>query len=151
MSVVIDRASMADVAEMAPQMRMGDINEARAEGFEPYAALEMSFALSGSQAWTVRREGKIMAMWGIVQIDLLNGVAVPWLLTTYEVDLHPKDFFKASREVLARLRGRYSLLWNRIDARYDKALRWARRVGFEVGPPVEAKGYKFCLITMRGA
>lgn len=145
------RATMLDVVEILPSLRREDLAEVEAEGYAPMRkSLEMSLAMSGSQAWTVRRDGKIMAMWGVVEVNLLGGVAVPWALTTTEVDRHPKDFLRETLLSVRRLRSQYALLWNRVDARYTKALRWAKRAGFEVGSPITFKGYTFCLITMRG-
>jgi hypothetical protein len=145
------RARLADAAEMAPFMREEDAAEVLAEaGHTPYEALAYALALSGSQAWTVRVDKKIMAMWGVVPVDLLSGVGVPWLLTTYEVERHPKIFMRASREAVRWIRKRYNFAFNRIDARYEKALRWAKRIGFETFGPETADGYTFHAIVLRG-
>jgi hypothetical protein len=151
MSVVTSRATLSDAAEMAAHMRPEDVAEVWAEGRRtPYEALEMSLSLSGSQAWTVRHDGKILAMWGAAPIDLISGVAVVWLLTTDEVDRHPRSFMRATREAVRWLRDKYSISVNRIDARYLRAVRWARRAGFEVGEAMTLDGYTFHPITLRG-
>lgn len=147
MSAVTSRATLEDAIEMAPLMRREDLDEvwelSRQTGFE---ALVGSIDLSGSQAWTVRVNGKIMAMWGIVDVSIIGGIALPWALTTPEVDRHPKEFMRACREAVAFLRRHYTISINRVDARYEKALRWARRLGFEVQAPIKGA----CHIMLRG-
>jgi hypothetical protein len=146
--VEIRRATLEDAVEMAPRMRSEDAAEVWSLSRQtPFEALSASLDLSGSQAWTVRVNGKIMAMWGIVDVSMVSGVAVPWLLTTAEVDRHPKKFLRACREAIVFLRRHYTLSMNRVDVRYGKALRWARRIGFEV----ESPSNDFCTITLRGA
>jgi hypothetical protein len=147
MSVATSRATIADAVEMATQMRAEDAAEVwTLNRMTPFEALESSLSLSGSQSWTLRRDGKIMAIWGIVDVSLLAGIALPWALTTGEVDRHPRDFLRASREAVRLLRQRYAVSMNRVDARYGKALRWAAKLGFEVQEPKEG----YCLITLRG-
>lgn len=149
MSAETSQATLRDAAEMAPHMRREDADEVWAEArMAPYEALVWSLGLSGSDAWTVRVRGKIMAMWGVVPVNLLGGEVVPWLLTTYEVERHPREFMRAARAAVNDLK-KFRLAHNRVDARYEKALRWAGRIGFEVGPQLEEHGYKFHEITLR--
>lgn len=153
MSVEISfrRSRLADAAEMAPEMRIEEMLEVRASaGFAPQEALEAGIRCS--DAWTVRANGKIMAIYGVFTLNLLTGMAIPWVLTTGLVDRHPKIFYKLSREVVAVMRSKHGMLVNMVDARYAKALRWVRRLGFEVHPPEPFgfAGMPFCRITMRG-
>ena len=152
MEVSQKRATRQDAAEMAPRMRPEDAAEVlAADGHTPYEALEWALFASGPEAWTFRLNGKIAAMWGAVPVSLLSGMAVPWLLTTDEIDKHPKTFIRCCREALIYLSRRYPTLINRVDVRYEKALRWARRMGFEVLSPECQHGYTFCTIIRKGA
>ena len=151
MEVSQRRATRQDAAEMAPHVRVEDAAEVwGADGQTPYEALEWGILASGPEAWTVRFDGKIAAMWGVAPVSLISGMAVPWLLTTSEVDRHPRTFIRCCREALYDLRSRYATLMNRVDARYTKALRWAARMGFEVTGPECQRGFTFYTITRKG-
>lgn len=126
-------ATMQDAAEMAPRMRAADALEVlSAGGYSPLGALEDSILMSSGSAWTVRHEGEIIGIWGVVDSSALTGHGVPWLLTTALIETCQKDFYKGSLAVVAILRRRYALLSNYVDARHVQALRWARRIGFQV-------------------
>lgn len=153
MSAVIsfERARLADAEEMAPLMRAEEVAEVYAAfGDSPREALEVSIRISDAR--TARLDGKIVGIFGVMPINLLDGVVSPWLLTTGEVDKHPRPFLRACREVITEYRARYALMENMVDARYAKSLRWAKWLGFEVGAP-EPYGFEgrdFCKITMKG-
>lgn len=145
-------ATPADAAELAANMRPQDRAEVEATGQSPVQALITSMNVS-AMAWTVRYDGKIMAMWGVVEIDQLGGKAIAWLLTSPEVEKHPRAFVRISVEVIAVLRTRYKVLMNFVDARYGMALRWAKRMGFEIIPQprhIGLRGEPFYLINMKG-
>ena len=133
-TVEIMPARLADVWAFE-RMRPEDAAEVMAShGLSPVEAIIESWANS-KEAWTVRFNGEVAAMYGIVLTPwgtALTPVAVGWLLTTTAVDRHPVTFFKESKRIVKELAERYGVLTNFVDARYGKALNWARRLGFDV-------------------
>lgn len=126
-----------DVWPVAEAMRGDDAQELAASGLSKREGLLQSMALS-TFAFTFFLCGEMAGMWGVwpafppttaLGTEPVVGV---WLLTTTAVDRHPKAFLKASRAVLASLLDKYPALVNVVDARYERAIRWARHLGFEV-------------------
>jgi len=151
-TISLHPATPDDARELAGSMREQDAREVRATGYEPEAALLTSMRVS-AEAWTVRCDDVIMCMWGVVDIDLLDGVATPWLLTSPLVERHQKTFVKLAIKTVNELRLRYRLLVNTVDARHVMAVRWLRRMGFELGDCPAAAGVhgeKFYQINIKG-
>lgn len=154
MTINIDTASLNDAYVMAPHMRAADVDEVRAaSGHTPLEALVESIKASNGDAWTVRCNGEVLCIGGVMTSSLLTGRVVPWLLTSNAVDRHMKSFYKVTKNAIQALREQYDHMENVIDARHVVALRWARRLGFEIGKEESfgPEGRGFHRIIMKGA
>lgn len=124
-----------DIAYVAVNMREADVLEIMASGGQrPAEALVASCAAS-ALARSLFIGGDLCAIFGVLK---LFTVAVPWALTTTDVERHPVDFWRASKIVLAEMRKSYPSLVQCIDARHVMALKWALRLGFDT--PVDQDG-----------
>lgn len=142
-------ATLRHVDLIADRMRRADRAEVRASGnLSPREAVLASFEIS-EFVRTAFIESEPLCMFGVV---VGEGCAYPWLLTTDLVDRYPLTFWRASKKVLAEVRGRYPVLVQQIDARYSQALNWARRLGFEVATaaPFGVNGMPFHRISIGG-
>jgi len=132
-SVVIERATERDAEELASQIRMDDALELAADtGAEPLAVL---LAALGGNTWALRIGGEVAAIFGVTVASSLGGTASAWMITSRAVERHPVTFWKLCRSELPKLLERFGSLWNFIDARHTRALRWARRLGFQISEP----------------
>ncbi|HWV38855.1 MAG TPA: hypothetical protein VN033_10315 [Vulgatibacter sp.] len=141
-------AAPAHVDELAPKLRPADAAEVLASGgFTPREALEESVRAS-AHAFAALFDGEVAGMWGVVDGP---GCGIVWALTGPAVERHPKAFLRHSRVAVGVLLRHYPALVNYVDARYAAALRWVRRLGFEVGPPETfgAAGLLFHRILLR--
>lgn len=145
-----------DHAELlAATMREEDRAEVEAaHGVKPLEALLVSLRTS-SEAWTLLRGGEVLAMGGVAPVgdtlltrDVRGQV---WLLSGTGVERNRKAFLRATRELLGKLLEEYPELVNAVDARYDRALRWVKWLGFEVGDPqpLGKEGALFCPVRIR--
>jgi hypothetical protein len=135
--------------ELGQRMRLADALEcARSGGYLPHAAALLSLRAS-AEAWAVLVDGKVLGLWGIVEVE--RGAGVAWALTTGEVETHAMSFWRLSKAVVAEMRTRWPLLWNYVDADYPAALRWLARLGFDVAPPAPFGlfGLPFQRVTLR--
>ena len=151
MATEISLATLRDAEELGATMREADALEVQAiGGFTPYEAVALSIQASRGKAWSLRYRGRLVAVFGVTEVSLLSGVGQPWALTSREVDRIPKEYMVASRKITKVLRARYSLLITTIDARYTKALKWAKALGFTVHPftPYGEAGIHF--VSMKG-
>ncbi len=146
------RARPEQAAELAAQLRGSDRLEALALGVSVEDALASSIVLSRGRSWVSYIDDQVAAVWGVVACDLLTGRIAPWMVSTPVVAKYPRAFFVESRVVLQGLLDTYGELSAWVDARYDMAVRWLRRLGFHMdGPhPYGPSGTPFYYATRKG-
>lgn len=143
----------AHIAYLVEHMRPEDRAEVfAATGLTIEQAVQQSVEVSSFSAAEVVG-ADVLAIWGVVEESLLTpDIGRVWMLSSTAVENHHKLFFRRSKEVVETLRVRYSALYNEVDARYTRALRWADRLGFEI-LPARLSGYErrpFHPIVLRG-
>lgn len=142
-------ATADDAQELAARLRSVEVDEVRASsGCEPLPVIIEAIGAS-SEAWAVSFDGRLAFVWGVVGMTdtiLAGRTGAAWLLTTDLVERHSKAFWQYCLRELPSLLARWDVLLNEIDARHEKALRWARRLGFQVDEapePFGAQGLPF--------
>lgn len=124
------------VAELAAHMRPGDAAEVLASGgYSPLDAIEASIRVSQA-SMAVVMDGQLAAIFGVFDLPGQKDCALAWCLTSTVVDRKKMRFAIASQALLQYLFTRYTHIVNAIDARYEKALRWARWLGADVRPAI---------------
>lgn len=122
--------------DMAPRLRPEDLLEMQAATAEdPELALERAIRESVlAFAWIV--EGRVACLFGIAlgTHSVIGGAAHPWLMSTALVAQHRYAFLRRYRPYLARFANVYPVLYNYVDARYAKSVRWLRWMGFTLHP-----------------
>lgn len=132
-------------------MRKADRDEVfAASGKTPLEALTFSFEKS-SVAMTALVDGRAEVMWGAAELNILNGVAAPWLLGTKAVEKYQVAFLRHSVEWRQKLLDRYTVLRNFVDDRNTVSIRWLKWLGFKLLDPVEMNGHQFRLFELRSA
>jgi hypothetical protein len=154
LEATLEPSALRDAFELAEVMRDADKAECEAlGGGTPLDHLLKSLEVS-SVAYTLRFNGEVAAMYGAGPLDdtLLCARGVAWLLTGRAVARYPKAFWKHSLLGVGQLLSEFATLEQAIDARYEAALRWARRLGFTVGPalPLGPKASPFHHISIGG-
>ena len=153
MSGTFSIPTRAHMRAVAAALRPDDARELEALGLTPEAALADSLAHSDAAVtWSIA--GRPAAIAGVCMEPgsvLGPRAAQVWLLTTGLVDLHPWPFWRAARVVVADAARRAEVLFQFVDARYTRALRFAEALGFKrtetrsLGP----SGLPFHLVTRR--
>lgn len=149
--VVIRGARFEDVAPLALTMRAEDRAEVWAsQHLTPAEALEASLRHS-VMAFTFEIIGMPAAMFGLIPGSIIGGRACVWLLTGEACDRIPVTFLKLSRKMISRFLELYPVMENWIDARYERAVKWARLCGAEVedAAPWGAEGLPFHHVVFR--
>lgn len=135
-------ATEAGAVALARRLRAADKAEVTAQGLTPQQALVQS--LRGSLwARMAVLGGRPFCMWGVEAASLIGGVGYPWLLGSAVLDRFPRDFLRESRAGLAEMLETFERLDVFVDARYAKAVRWLRWLGFVAGEPVMFGGVPF--------
>lgn len=92
-------------------------------------------AARSSHAWVWAEGETPVAIFGVTPISLLGGVGSPWLLGTDAVFDHPRALMADSRRYLSLVRETYPILYNYVDARNARSIRYLRRLGFTLHEP----------------
>lgn len=155
--LIITEATVLHALELERTLRQGELTELQAQGFaSPAQALALGLRDS-AESYSVLYDGKVVGMFGVALerhgSTMLGGVDVGslWFLTGDGFERAAWRGLRLARRILAALLERYAELRVLIDARYDAAFRWARRLGFEVleGMPFGPDDCLFHLAVLR--
>lgn len=151
-SVTFRGLQAGDIAYLAAHLREADLQElaaSRGANVHPSDAISRAVLLS-SHCWVAAGANPI-AIFGIAPVSLLERIGSPWLLATDEAFEHPRALVTQGRRYIDQMRRSYSRLFNYVDARNDKSIRWLRRLGFVMQPaePYGVEGEPFHRFEMR--
>ncbi len=151
MEVNFSRPTLQEAMAVAPYLRAADREEVERLGSTAEKAIAQSFAESDA-VWLCRIGGKYACLIGVGQVSIMGNVGAPWFLTTdvMETTAARRALLKWSPRFVADFLGKYDNLVNYVDARYYRALRWLKWLGFTIGE-VEASpitGQPFRRVSM---
>ena len=134
-------ATIKDALQLAPKVRIADREEIRASnGVSPLEALVTPFSIDESKNYTIVgtiNEGVIGMFWACPTKDTAYGVA--WLISSENLFKHTKQFMKECPYWISQMGNGYEYLYNWVDKRNWKSLKWLQFLGFE--PKEEMKQY----------
>ena len=128
-------ASTKHVQALLDDIRPEDAAEVEATTSEDMYTLIARHIKKSNESWSVFNDDKLVAILGVASLSLVSGIGTPWALSTNEATKHKRVFMKASRILMDNWLIKYPILICYIDARYKKALRWAKWLGFTIHPP----------------
>ena len=134
-------AVLADVLQLAPKMRKADREEILAShGKTPLESLVIPFTYEKARSYTIigtAKEG-VIGMFGVSPTkDPEYGIA--WLLSSEILFKHTKQFIKECPYWVSQMSEGYTYIYNWVDRRNWKSLKWLQFLGFE--PKEEMKNY----------
>lgn len=132
---MIIRPAVADDAEvMSILARYEDVEEVKAvSGTGVYDAVMTGIEMGGARA--VHAESGLLCVFGVSTMSALNGVGIPWMISSKVMVNHQFEFARSSKLYFDHLTQGYDLLFNYVDDRYTASKRWLRWLGFHLGPP----------------
>ncbi len=139
MSVELVPSLPSHIGRLARDMRDIDRIECLAMGHEPKVALRSARRRS---LWslTVLADGAPIAMLGLVAMNLVEGVGLPWFLATDAAYKQGRSFLVEGSAVIALMRQTTPTLINLVSADNDRAIRTLKRWGFAIGDEREVHG-----------
>lgn len=127
------------VTAIAAAARQADVDEvAASSGSTVQLALERGMAAS-HEPMTAMLDGTPVCMFGAVPWSALGGQAAIWMLGTIEMDriAVQRDLLRISRRIIDYYQQMYPrCLYNAVDERNTKAIRWLRWLGFKFADPI---------------
>lgn len=131
---VSDDQLKAWLGDLADNLRASDLTEIDATSeYDPLMTLVISVMLS-DMAWVLTCDGRPMTIFGCSPEDQPPGEAIVWMLGSPQMD-EPRNALTIARNTapyLGAMLAAYPRLWNHIDARNTKSMRWLKWSGFNV-------------------
>lgn len=125
-------ATPEDAEFIAAHARQSDIDELLAvANVTPLECLLNGLKIS-PQAYTGWIDGERVCMFGVSSISILTSLGAPWMVGTDAIDRHAFAFIKGSRATTRPLFAQWERLYNLVDARNTRAIRWLRFLGFTI-------------------
>lgn len=129
----VRKAELNDALELAPKMRMGDRKEIMASnGSTPLESLVIPFTQKGAKIYSIigtKSEG-VIGMFGSTPTKEKD-YGVVWLLSSEHLFKHIKQFIKECPKWVAEMSEGYEYVYNFVDERNWKSLKWLQFLGFE--------------------
>ena len=129
----VRKAELNDALELAPKMRMGDRKEIMASnGSTPLESLVIPFTQKGAKIYSIigtKSEG-VIGMFGSTPTKEKD-YGVVWLLSSEHLFRHIKQFIKECPKWVAEMSEGYEYVYNFVDERNWKSLKWLQFLGFE--------------------
>lgn len=118
-------------------MRVADRDEVRASSGDALLDAVQRSVHASSMCWAVEMHGELLCIFGCAPIgSLLSCEGAPWMLGTDALDRHPVTLMKSCPRYIDLMKESFPHLRNYVDARNKKSIRWLRRLGFTIHPPI---------------
>ena len=146
--IIVD-SERAHALLLRKALRTGDRAEIDAAGITDARAVWRSFSAS-ILCRTAFVDGEIAAMWGLGG-TLMAERGSPWLLTTPAVEKVPFAMVREAKKHAHEMLTVRPYLANYVHARYTRAVRLLRLIGFTVSEPFPfgPRAEPFCKFEMR--
>jgi hypothetical protein len=139
----VRQAVLKDVLELAPKIRKSDREEIRASNNStPLKALVEAFTIKNNRIYSIVKteDNSVIGMFGSApSVEPDYGVA--WMLSSEDLFKHTKQFIKECPHWINEMGVGYKYLYNFVDKRNWKALKWLQYLKFE--PKTEIGDYGF--------
>jgi hypothetical protein len=150
-NVVIRTPMESDVQYLKNNLRESDIEEIRASNdHTPEVALRHGLRKSSFCA-TALFNGKPVCMFGMVPDAGLRSAATAWMLGTDDIEVMWLTFAKLSKKMIGVMLENIELLYNCVDAKNEKTIRWLKWCGAKIDEPtlygVRQLPFRFFSIT----
>ena len=129
----VRKAILKDALELAPKIRIGDRKEIMASNAStPLEALVIPFTHDNAKIYTIvgsQSEG-VIGMFGSSPTNEKE-YGVVWLLSSEDLFKHIKQFIKECPKWVNDMSKDYKHVYNFVDERNWKSLKWLQFLGFE--------------------
>lgn len=133
--IIVRKSTLNDCVYLADHMRQADIDEIWASHHaSPYYALSLCWRKSPF-CYTVERERRPVAIFGIYPVHFIGTDASVWMLATDEICLIRKRFARHSRQIVKRMLELYPFLYNYVDVRNEESIKWLLWCGAKLRTP----------------
>ena len=133
--VEIRDSQLSDIFYLKSRLRQQDIDEIYASNhLTPAEALTYSFYLS-KRCLTIFRDEPV-GMFGIVEDPTDSDKALIWMLGSDRMNKVARHIVGDAKDFIEQFMDSYEVLYNHVDARNTKSIRWLEHLGAEIDDPI---------------
>lgn len=118
--------------DLAPNLRPEDKIEVQATTNVSEEQTLVYGALNSAPGYTVLTQDGIVACFGVVPTENENGLV--WLLGSGLIEKIKVSFLKETIKYTQQMLYRYKILYNYVDANYEKSIKWLKWSGYQFAP-----------------
>jgi hypothetical protein len=144
---VVDATQM-HAFQLAGNLRKEDAAEidATSSGKGKHVEAILKCLRMSASSSAVYADGELIGVGGLIPRD--GGAALGWFLSAEAIEKHWRDFARESKKRLPELISEFSLVYNFIDVRYIKAIRWLLWLGFRTNEVYEMAPNRYHFVKM---
>ncbi len=132
--IKVRRSLREDIKHLKENLRQSDVDEVWASHhYKPEEALAR--CLEDSMMSLTIQNGQPIGMFGITPVSILSDKAVIWMLGTDGIDKIKTRFLLNNTKFIKMFHEWYPLLFNYVDVRNKKSIKWLKFLGAAIGKP----------------
>lgn len=116
---------------LSEDLRQSDLDEITATSALPPAEALVASCLVSTLGWVMRRNGVPICAFGCAPTGV-PGAGHVWMLGSPKMDQSAVTILRLTRPYLDQMHRIFPFLWNYIDARNDRSMRWLEWAGFRL-------------------
>jgi hypothetical protein len=121
-------------------MREHDRRECEAFGRSPKNALRISLRTSFHALTATDEQGAVLAMFGVMAMDILGRTGSPWFLGTDRVFDYARDLMERGPRIIAWWQQDFDVMENIVSVENRKAIRLLEKWGAQIGTRTQVHG-----------
>jgi hypothetical protein len=130
---VFDTSYDEHVKDVARNLRVQDFDEVfAATGEIPLESVVEDWIMSSRRWIVLNKNNKAVAVLGVRPKTMFSDIGIPWLLGTKGLEKMKKFFVKHSKMIIEQMKIGFKVLYNYVDTRYIKAVKWLVWCGFTI-------------------
>ena len=90
---------------------------------------------NSSRVWMGKKDGQVLAAWGLVPPSLMSDIAYLWLFTTPHLRGHEFIFIRYSQRAIREMLEEFPVIVGHTRINNRKAIQWLRWLGAKYGEP----------------
>lgn len=131
-NLLIRDCVLEDICAIKDHLRQEDKNEIWAATHKlPEESLLISYLISNKKFTIQLKTGEPIAVYGYCGSKKENKASI-WLLGTDKITENKKSFYAISKPGISMILNEYPVLFNYVDARFDKSINWLKSLGAEI-------------------
>ena len=136
-----------DLEYIKNNIRQDDINELIASHEDISKALDG--CIQSDMCLTFVNKNKPLFIFGVNADSIISKKACVFLIGTKDIEKYPIIFYKFTKEAINETLKDYEVLYNFVDSRYKKSIKWLKKIGAKFKNEVYFNNVKFFYFEFR--